>query len=96
MVSANSVGTSRSKSSRVGSEKVCREMNAIPNAIKKLARRVRNPAISKMPVRTASPPIIRTVASASLVAKHSAPCQAAVKPITDLSSTKPMPAKPPG
>ena len=96
MVSANRVGNNRSKKSRVGSGKVHSEMNAIPNAIKKLARRVRNPVTSKMPVRTARQPTIRTVAPASLVAKHSTPCHAAVKPVTDLSSTKPMAARPPG
>jgi hypothetical protein len=96
MVSANRAGNNRSKRSRVGSGKVPSETNATPNAIKKLARRVRNPVTSEMPVRTVRPPTICTVAPTSLVAKDSAPCHAAVKPITALSSTKPMPARPPG
>jgi hypothetical protein len=96
MVSANRAGKNRSKRSGVGSGKAHSEMNAIPNASKKLARRVRNPVASKMPVRIARQPAIRAVAPASLPAKHSTPCHPAVKPITDLSSTKPMPARPPG
>jgi hypothetical protein len=95
MVSANRAGNPSTRS-RVGSGKPDSEMNAMPEAIKKLTRRVRNPVIRKMPTRTARPPTIRTVAPASRVARHSTPCHAAVKPTTDLSSTKPMPADPPG
>jgi len=96
MVSANRVGNNRSKRFRAGGGRPNTDKYAIPDAIKKLARRVRNPVTSKMPVRTARPPTIRTVAAASLVAKHSTPCHASVKPITDLSRAKPMPARPPG